>query len=174
MPIVREFYANANEHHNGSGFAHGKFVPFTVDDINDYFEIPNDVIDEYFTLKPDYKEIINYLCKGNREWKIFKGLPVSIKSNKLHGAYKCWFYFIIARLFLVKHRVGVEWGSREELFYLKGPIDDGIMEKYVQQESSTAGGNSSIVRPKHHVLRFCPSRKEWSDLNLHGPSCVVL
>ncbi|EOY31738.1 Uncharacterized protein TCM_038855 [Theobroma cacao] len=91
MLIIREFFANVKKHHNGSILVRGKFVPFTVDAITTYFEIPDDMINEYFILKLDYEEIINYLCKGNEEWKLFKGSPLSFKSNKLHGVWKCWF-----------------------------------------------------------------------------------
>ncbi|EOY00168.1 Uncharacterized protein TCM_009853 [Theobroma cacao] len=65
VPLVREIYTNAKEHHNGFVLVHGKFLHFTFDAINAYFEIPTDLIDEYFTLEQDYEEIINYLCKGS-------------------------------------------------------------------------------------------------------------
>lgn len=103
MPLIREFYANVKEHHNESVLVHGKFVSFTTNTINAYFEIPDDLIDEYFTFELNYEEIIDYLCKGNREWKLCKGLHLFFKSNKLYGAYKCWFYFIATRLLSIKH-----------------------------------------------------------------------
>ncbi|EOX93875.1 Uncharacterized protein TCM_002866 [Theobroma cacao] len=32
-----------------------------------------------------------------------KVMPVSFKSIQLHGAYKCWLYFVVARMLPVKH-----------------------------------------------------------------------
>lgn len=105
-PIVREFYANANEHNNGSAFIQGKFVPFTTDAINAYFEILEAVVNEYYEYikrEPNFNEVINHFCKRNGEWKMSKGLPSSFKMSQLHGAYKCWLYYLAARLISIKH-----------------------------------------------------------------------
>ncbi|EOY08796.1 Uncharacterized protein TCM_023965 [Theobroma cacao] len=64
------------------------------------------MVDEHFEFvigELDFAEVINYLCKGNGEWKMSKGLLVSFKGNQLYEAYKCWLYFIAARVLLVKH-----------------------------------------------------------------------
>ena len=47
VPVVREFYANVEEHRNFRVFVRGKWVPFDRTTINRHDNLPNINNDEY-------------------------------------------------------------------------------------------------------------------------------
>ena len=47
VPVVREFYANVEEHRNFRVFVRGRWVPFDQTTINRHYNLPNINNDEY-------------------------------------------------------------------------------------------------------------------------------
>ena len=67
VPLVREFYANMEEHRNFRVFVQGKMVPFDRTTINQYYNLPNIDNDGYEHMLQgsiNWETIMNALCLG--------------------------------------------------------------------------------------------------------------
>lgn len=71
VAVLKEFYANAPDKSPFFTFVQDKMVSFTVQEINDYYNLQSPAIFEYMAYKDhglNYEQILSELCKPKSSW----------------------------------------------------------------------------------------------------------
>ena len=102
VPVVREFYANVEEHRNYRAFVRGRWVPFDRTTINRHYNLPNIDNDEYERMLQDevnWETIMNALCPGTvNRWVLTQsGHLKSFPGKNLARSSKAWHYFVCSK-----------------------------------------------------------------------------
>ena len=121
VPIVREFYANMEEHKNFRIFVRGKWVAFDRTTINRYYNLPNINNDEYEHMSKgevNWETIMNALCPGTTtRWVMTQSDAVkSFSGQNMSRSSKAWHYFMCSKFMPItnfsavsKDRVGLTY-----------------------------------------------------------------
>ena len=99
VPVVREFYANVEEHRNFRVFVRDRWVPFDWTTINRHYNLPNINNDEYERMLQDevnWETIMNALCPGiATRWVLTQsGNIKSFPGKNMARSSKAWHYFV--------------------------------------------------------------------------------
>ena len=81
--MIREFYANVEEHRNGRVMVREKTVSFDSASINRFYGLPNIENNEYiaYLSNVDYGEVCNTLCIPGSTWKMSGWKPKTLPST---------------------------------------------------------------------------------------------
>lgn len=101
VQIVKEFYANAKDHHKYDVRVRGEVVTFHNKAINRYYNLSvvkkNEYV-EYVRTGPNYKLIIQQLCQPGTELRVKEKAAMHFLLSKMSRYGKAWFAFICAKL----------------------------------------------------------------------------
>ena len=102
VPVVREFYANMEEHRNFQVFMRGKIVPFDRTTINKYYNLPNIDNDGYEHMLQgsiNWETIMNALCPGTiTRWNLTQSRAIKTFPGKnMSKSSKAWHYFVCSK-----------------------------------------------------------------------------
>ena len=102
VPVVREFYANMEEHRNFQVFVRGKMVPFDRTTINQYYILPNIDNDGYEHMLQgsiNWETIMNALCLWTvTRWNLTQsGNIKTFLGKNMSKSSKAWHYFVCSK-----------------------------------------------------------------------------
>ena len=83
--IVREFYANAEEHRHGRTVVRTKTIVFSSSAINKFYGLPDIPNSEYifYRSRVNYEDVCNKLCVSGSTWKMSGGVPKTLVGTSL-------------------------------------------------------------------------------------------
>ena len=107
--IVREFYANADEHRRGKVMVRGKTVSFESSSINKFYELQNIPNSEYISYlsNVNYEDVCNTLCVPGSSWKMSGGMPKTLAGTSLTVEARAWQYFMCQKMMPANHYTNV-------------------------------------------------------------------
>ena len=103
--LVREFYANAEEHRRGRTVVRNKTIDFSSSAINQYFGLPDIPNSEYasYRTQANYDDICNTLCVPGSVWKMSGGSPKTLAGTSLTVEARAWQYFVCQKMMPATH-----------------------------------------------------------------------
>ena len=90
--IVREFYANADEHRRGKVIVRGKTVSFESSSINKFYGLPDIPNSDYISYlsNVNYEDVCNTLYVLGSSWKVSGGTPKTLAGTSLTVEARAW------------------------------------------------------------------------------------
>ena len=103
--IVREFYANADEHRRGKVMVREKTVSFESSSINKFYELSNIPNSKYISYlsNVNYEDVCNTLCVPGSSWKRSGGMPKTLAGTSLTVEARAWQYFVCHKMMPANH-----------------------------------------------------------------------
>ena len=103
--IVREFYANAEEHRHSRTVVRTKTIVFSSSVINKFYGLPNIPNSEYISYRSrvNYEDVCNTLCVPGSTWKMSGGVPKTLAGTSLTVEARAWQYFVCQKRMPATH-----------------------------------------------------------------------
>ena len=103
--IVREFYANVEEHRHGKTLVRMKTIVFSSSEINRYYGLPDIPNSDYISYhsQVNYEHVSNTLCVPGSSWKMSGGVPKTLAGTSLTVEARAWQYFVCQKLMPATH-----------------------------------------------------------------------
>ncbi|KAG9458683.1 hypothetical protein H6P81_003191 [Aristolochia fimbriata] len=105
VPLVREFYANANVARRWECSVRGQTIVYDSCIINMVYQTPWEGLDDYYTLKDRVtpEEVGAFMCPNRTTWKMRNDNHISIPKKYLNKEAMVWLYFVCAKLITSLH-----------------------------------------------------------------------
>ena len=166
-PLVREFYANFPERQDDIVFVRGEDVPFSAQEINKFYDLPEIFTDQYGEFKRTSRNddiILSAIAKPGVAWEVSRKQKKTLKGTQLTPMARLWRYFICAKLMPETHYSTVTHEKAELLYSIatRKSMDVGDII-YESIRTASTKGRSSYCFP--HLILPC-AKKRGSRLQM--------